>query len=212
LKKKHFLQDSVLAKFSNNPFLCEDWLYDEDYESVRPKSVYLEKYNELKSLMNPIVSRHREAQTRPKAIQNLLSYIQKVEKFSSKYNNNDESITHIEKDKVISVEKNLDDVRSWMNGATVKIAQMKTSSNPEVKTVEFEDKLRELSLAAENVMNTPKPQPKKEEEKKPEANESNEGKSGEEKASDEKMSGGDATSEGKNAEPEVNGDNGMDLD
>ena len=193
-----FAEDVEKENISSSLTSAEDWLYDEE---DRAKSAYLEKYDELKSLLGPIHQRAVEFNSRQGAIDGLLTYIKKVEKFVARFNDSDVELVHIDKEKVTQVEKNLKEIQAWTNSATVKVSQMKKTANPEVLSSEFAQKHRELNLASESVMNTPKPkkeEPKKEEEKK----------STEEKASaeagnkDEDMSAGDA-SNSPNSKPEA---------
>lgn len=212
----------------------EDWLYEEDYDEVRPKMVYLERYDQLVALLSPITLRYKESTRRPVVIDKLLNYINKVEKFTKKYNENDVELAHIDREKVHLVEKSLDQVRAWSHSATVKVSQMAPTQNPEVLSSEFEDKLKELSLSSENIMNTPKPKPVKKEEPKKEENSNENGnenvngtgtgtgndqgisegadKKGDAGSKEGEMTSGDNCAAGGGAGGQVNGATDMELD
>jgi len=206
-----FSTDQEKESLSSTLTKYEDWLYDDEGFDAN-KQTYTAKHNELKALIQPLLLRYNESNTRPPAIGNLLNYIQSVEKFISKFNSGDESISHIDSEKVKLVEKKLEEIKNWTNKSTDSISQMKKYSNPEILTSEFIDKLHDLKINSKNTMETPKPKPvekKEEEENKP--------KEGENAEATEKNSG-DAenntkTEESAKNEPTVNGNTEeMDLD
>jgi len=205
-----FSTDQEKESLSSTLTKYEDWLYDDEGYDAN-KQAYVTKHNELKTLIQPLLLRYNESNTRKPAIDNLLKYIQSVEKFINKFNSGDESISHIDSEKVKLVEKKLEEIKNWTNKSTVSISQMKKYSNPEILTSEFIDKLHDLKINSKNTMETPKPKPveKKEEENKPKENENAE--------ATEKNSG-DAennikTEESAKNEPTVNGNTEeMDLD
>ena len=214
-----FAKESEKEQISSKLTSTEDWLYEEGYDEN--KQAYTDKLAELKKLVQPIILRYNESNSRKPAIDLLLNYISTVKKFLQKYADKDESVSHIEQEKVDKVQEQLTIVETWTNQNTVKVAQMKSTDDPEVFTANFVDKLRELTLAAQNTMNTPKPKPK-EEPKKEEKKQEGENKEGEENkenvnesqaSTEQKQAEGnmeDAASGDNSKKPEVN--NEMDLD
>lgn len=191
----------------------EDWLYEEGYDEK--KSVYISKHSDLVALLKPIVLRYNEFNTRKPAIDNLLNYIQTVEKFVAKYNNNDVDLVHIDAEKVKLVDNKLRDIKNWANNATVKISQTAKTADPSILTSELVDKLHDLKINSKATMETPKPKPK--EEKKEEKKEDEEGEkkaedgadNADNKNSEKQPENAEKTQEDKNS-PRVAED--MDLD
>lgn len=210
-----FATESEKEQISSKLTSTEDWLYEEGYDEN--KQAYTEKLADLKKLVQPIVLRYNESSSRKPAIDLLLNYISNVKKFLQKHADKDESVSHIEQDKVDKVSEQLNAVEAWTNQNTVKVAQMKSTDDPEVFTANFVDKLRELTLAAQNTMNAPKPKPKEEPKKEEKKEDSNkEGEENKENVEDQTSAGKqeekmeDAPGAGDSSKkPEVNE---MDLD
>jgi len=146
----------------------EDWLYEEGYDEK--KQVYLEKLDELKAVTSPIIKRHTEFETRKPALDRLGAQILKVEKFLQKYENKDETVSHIASEKYDQVKKSLESQREWYNKTLSAVAQLKKTDEPCVLTCQVDDSTRKLKHDCDSIMDTPKPKPppspKKEEETK----------------------------------------------
>lgn len=72
----------------------ENWLYDEGED--QSKSVYVDKFGQLRRIGQPIVDRMREAEERPLAIEEFGRSLQLVRKAVQLYQAKDEQYSHIE--------------------------------------------------------------------------------------------------------------------
>merc|ERR1712226_1137644 len=206
-----FATEEEKSKISTDLENGENWLYEDGYDEKR--QAYLDKYTSLNFLISPIKQRYSEANSRGPAIDSLQKYIVKVDNFLKNYRNGDENLVHIDIEKVNLVEKSLNEIREWANSSIVKISQMSKTSNPEILTSAFNDKLGQLRLASKSTMETPKPKPKKEENPKDEENKAEENK--ENQNGEDLKNKKDNSEQVKTEEPQVNGAgdvNDMDLD
>jgi heat shock protein 4 len=140
--------------------LCEteDWLYG-DGEACT-KSEYVSKLKELSDLGIPISTRHREAEARPKAMEQVSYAIESARSFVS---STDEAYAHIEDVDRIKVTEAADAAFAWFNEMTDKQAALSKEVDPAFKAKEAETKAKDLEDVTARIRSKPKPAPPKEE-------------------------------------------------
>ncbi|XP_067663960.1 heat shock 70 kDa protein 4-like [Haliotis asinina] len=175
----------------------EEWLYDEGDD--QNKQVYVDKLGSLKKLGQPIVDRHREAQERPQAFNEIGASLQHVRKFLDQWSQKDEKYDHIEKSDVDKVQKCYDEKLKWYETNMNISNNAQKYDSPTVLVSQIIAQKQSLESTVAPIISKPKPkvEPPKEEKK-----EQNKGGEKKEQASEEAKS---ATQEG-DIKPEMDVD------
>ncbi|XP_053573145.1 heat shock 70 kDa protein 4 [Bombina bombina] len=148
----------------------ENWLYEDGED--QSKQVYIDKFNDLKNLGQPIQTRYQEFEDRPKTFEELGKQIQLYMKAVHAFKNKDEAYDHLDSADMEKVEKSVNEAMEWMNNKMN--LQMKHSLNvdPVVKAKEIQAKTKELTSTCNPIVTKPKPkvEPPKEEQQPNEHN------------------------------------------
>jgi heat shock protein 4 len=146
-------KDALLAELSKD----EDWLYSEEGEDAT-KSAYVSRIEAAKKLGDPITTRWREAEERPKAAAQLR---ETINGYISQATSADERLAHIdEKDKQSIVEKAAT-IQKWLEDQSVRQAERTKNVDPVLNATEISKKRDELIYFATPILTRPKPKPPK---------------------------------------------------
>ncbi|XP_077984451.1 heat shock 70 kDa protein 4-like [Glandiceps talaboti] len=170
-----FVSEKEKEKFSKLLDGTEDWLY-EDGEDEK-KQVYIDRLASLKKIGDPIVTRHREAELRPKAFEELGTTILHIRKALELYAQKDEKYDHIPEEEIKKVEKWLKEKDKWFNEKLNAQNQLAINQNPVVLADQILTEKKFLESNCNPILNKPKPKeepPKEEEKKETKANENTE--------------------------------------
>ncbi|CAG8514047.1 4047_t:CDS:2 [Racocetra persica] len=105
-----YVNPNVKDKFLQLLNDTESWLYDEGEDAS--KSVYVEKFDQLKTYGGPIAERYREAEERPKAEQSLRESIQS---FILSASSGEERFSHIPEEEKKSIVEKATKMSEWLN-------------------------------------------------------------------------------------------------
>lgn len=134
------------------------WMEDEDPDKPYTKEDFLARYNKLKRQSDPIWVRRKQFEGRPSAVQQLKS---KIVKYMA--NIKDPSLVFIEEEKRASVYKKCEEMDAWLIEMDIKQDKIPKYEDPVLTLEILAQKNRELSLFADPILNTPRPEPPKEE-------------------------------------------------
>jgi len=136
---------------------AEDWLYSEEGEDAT-KSAYVSRLDALKVLGDPIVTRWRETEERPKATAQLR---ETLNSYLAQATSTEERLAHIdEKEKQKIVEK-CATVGKWLEDQSVRQAERAKNTDPVLTAAEIEKKREEVIYFATPILTRPKPKPPK---------------------------------------------------
>ncbi|XP_052443294.1 heat shock 70 kDa protein 4 [Carassius gibelio] len=160
---ENFVSEADRDSFSLKLEDTENWLYEEGED--QQKQVYIDKLAELKKLGDPIQSRYREAEERPKALDVLGRQIQQYMKVVEAYKAKDELYDHLDELEMMKMEKQVNETMTWMNNSMNLQSKHSLSQDPVVKAEEIQAKTKELYSACNHIVTKPKPkvEPPKEE-------------------------------------------------
>jgi len=134
---------------------AEDWLYTEEGEEAT-KSAYVSKLDALKALGDPIMTRWKEAEDRPKAAAQLR---ETINSFLAQAQGGDERFSHIdEKDKQSVVEKAVT-IQQWLEDQTFRQGEKPKNVDPVLTSEGIMKKREELIYFVTPIMTKPKPKP-----------------------------------------------------
>ncbi|GJJ06678.1 hypothetical protein Clacol_000873 [Clathrus columnatus] len=146
-------KDQLLAALQT----AEDWLYSEEGEDAT-KSAYTTRLDALHVLGDPITTRWRETEDRPKATSQLR---ESINQFLTQATSGDEKYSHIdEKDKQSVVEK-CATTQKWLDDLIVKQAERPKNTNPVLTNADITKKRDELIYHVTPILSKPKPRPPK---------------------------------------------------
>jgi len=146
-------KDALLAELSKD----EDWLYSEEGEDAT-KSAYVSRIEAAKKLGDPITTRWREAEERPKAAAQLR---ETINGYISQATSTEERFAHIdEKDKQSIVEKAAT-IQKWLEDQSVRQAERPKNVDPVLNAAEISKKRDELIYFGTPILTRPKPKPPK---------------------------------------------------
>ncbi|XP_031436250.2 heat shock 70 kDa protein 4L, partial [Clupea harengus] len=134
----------------------ESWLYEEGEDQT--KQVYLDKLVELKRFGEPIEERHREAEERPRAFDELGRRIQTFLKAVEAYKQKDERYDHLSAEEMVAVERKVGEAMGWMNAKMNAQSKLHATQDPVVKAADIICKIQEVEDVCVSVVNRPKPQ------------------------------------------------------
>ncbi|KAL0957003.1 hypothetical protein HGRIS_003104 [Hohenbuehelia grisea] len=132
---------------------AEDWLYSEEGEDAT-KSAYVERLDALKVLGDPISTRYRELEERPRAVAALR---ETLDLYEGQAMGGDERYSHIdEKDKQSVVER-VAIVRKWLGDQLARQSEKLKHENAIITCAEIAKKRDEVIYFATPIMTKPKP-------------------------------------------------------
>ncbi|KAI0266665.1 heat shock protein [Gloeopeniophorella convolvens] len=146
-------KEALLAELSKD----EDWLYSEEGEDAT-KSAYVTRLDAAKKLGDPITTRWREAEERPRAAAQLR---ETINQYTAQATSGEERFAHIdEKDKQSIVEK-VATIQKWLEDQSVRQAERPKNVDPVLTAVEIGKKRDEIIYFATPILTRPKPKPPK---------------------------------------------------
>ena len=146
-------KEALLAELSKD----EDWLYSEEGEDAT-KSAYVSRIDAAKKLGDPISTRWRESEERPKVAAQLR---ETINQYISQATSADERFAHIEeKDKQSIVEKAAT-IEKWLEDQSVRQSERPKNVDPVLTAAEISKKRDELIYFATPILTRPKPKPPK---------------------------------------------------
>ncbi|XP_014665007.1 PREDICTED: 97 kDa heat shock protein-like [Priapulus caudatus] len=171
-----FVTEELRARLSSLYSETEDWLYDEGEDES--KQVYIDRLTALKKLSDPIATRWREMQERPKAFEDLGGALQRYRKALDLYEKKDEKYEHIAAAEMEKVTKCVKEKSDWFNLQMNNQTGRALTDDPVVLASQIRNEQKLLESTCNPILNTPKPkveppkdEPKKEEEKSEEKGE-----------------------------------------
>jgi len=135
----------------------EDWLYTEEGEDAS-KSAYVTRLDALKVLGDPITTRYRENEDRPRTISELRA---SLNNYMGQATSTDEKYAHIdEKDKQTIVEK-CATIQKWLDDQIARQSERPKNVDPVLKCADILKKKDEIIYFATPIMSKSKPKPPK---------------------------------------------------
>ena len=136
---------------------AEDWLYTEEGEDAT-KSAYVARLDALKVIGDPVVTRYREAEERPRTIAELRTTLNE---YLAQATSPDEKYAHIDdKDKNAVVEK-CATVQKWLEDQIARQAERAKNEDPVLRVADIVKKREEVVYFAVPILTKPKPKPTK---------------------------------------------------
>lgn len=136
---------------------AEDWLYTEEGEEAT-KSAYVSRLDSLKVLGDPIATRYRENEDRPRTISELR---ESLNHYMAQATSIEEKYAHIdEKDKQPIVEK-CATIQKWLDDQIARQSERPKNVDPVLKCTDILKKKDEIIYFATPIMTKPKPKPPK---------------------------------------------------
>lgn len=163
---KDFATNSEKLQFKELIDRTESWLYDDGFDST--KSLYIKKLDELKVVGNPIEKRLWEQNNRNEAADALKRQIETCKSFASA---NTEATAHITHEEKLKVRNTAESIEQWFYDQLEKQGELATYNDPILTVDLLASKRKELYTSTKDIMNKPKPIPKKEEKKEEEKKE-----------------------------------------
>jgi heat shock 70kDa protein 4 len=135
--------------------VAQDWLYTEEGEDAI-KSAYVDRLSALKVLGDPITTRYRESEERPKATSRLRELIGE---YMTQATSGDERYAHIDdKDKQSVVEK-CATAQKWLEDQMARQLEKPKNADPVLMVADIVKRQDEVIYFASPIMNKPKPKP-----------------------------------------------------
>ncbi|XP_022701321.1 heat shock 70 kDa protein 4-like [Varroa jacobsoni] len=135
----------------------EDWLYG-DGEDL-DKKAYIERLDRLHSLGQPIVERYREAQQRPRVLEDIGALLNRVRKGVAAYRAGDENYAHLALDDINRLDGQLTTKQSWFDEVVGKLNNTPPHCPPPVFVTQLREESAAFDRMASQVLNKPKPAP-----------------------------------------------------
>eukprot|EP00604_Paraphysomonas_vestita_P003705 CAMPEP_0174822838 /NCGR_PEP_ID=MMETSP1107-20130205/19020_1 /TAXON_ID=36770 /ORGANISM="Paraphysomonas vestita, Strain GFlagA" /LENGTH=438 /DNA_ID=CAMNT_0016043045 /DNA_START=1125 /DNA_END=2441 /DNA_ORIENTATION=+ len=157
---KDFATNSEKLQFKELIDRTESWLYDDGFDST--KSLYVKKLDELKVLGNPIEKRLWEQNNRGEAADALKRQIETCKSFAI---SNTEATAHITPEEKLKVRNIAENIEQWFYDQLEKQGELSSYNEPVLTVDLLASKRKELFNTTKDIMNKPKPLPKKEEKK-----------------------------------------------
>ena len=134
---------------------AEDWLYTEEGEDAT-KSAYVTRLDALKVLGDPITTRYRESEERPRSTSQLR---ETLNEYMGQASSAEERYAHIEeKDKQSVIEK-CATVQKWLEDQTMRQLERPKNVDPVLTVAEILKKRDEVIYFCTPIMSKPKPKP-----------------------------------------------------
>lgn len=133
----------------------ESWLYEEGEDC--PRQVYVEKFNSLKQIGEPIKKRKMENENRPLAMEEYAHYLQLSHKFVEQYKAGDEKYNHIAPSEVAKVEEDMMAASKWLDEKRNLLRNCPMTVDPPVTIDQIRAEKKRLEQSVTSIMNKPKP-------------------------------------------------------
>lgn len=152
-----YVQASEKEKLLSGLQDAEDWLYTEEGEEAT-KSAYVARLDALKAIGDPIVTRYRETEERPRVISELR---ESLNNYISQATSSDPKYEHIDaKDKQSVVEKAAT-IQKWLDDQIARQSEKPKNVDPVLKGADILKKKDEIIYFATPILMKPKPKPVK---------------------------------------------------
>ena len=135
---------------------AEDWLYTEEGEDAS-KSAYVSRLEALHALGDPIASRWRESEERPKATSQLR---ETINTFLAQATSGEERYAHLDDKDKESVIERAATTQKWLDDQIARQAERAKSVDAVLTSAEILKKRDDLIYFATPIFNKPKPKPK----------------------------------------------------
>ena len=135
---------------------AEDWLYTEEGEDAT-KSAYVSRLDALHALGDPIASRWRQSEERPRAMSQLR---ESINTFLAQATSGEERWAHLEDKDKESVVERAATIQKWLDDQIARQAERPKNVDPVLTSEEINKKKDELIYFATPIFNKPKPKPK----------------------------------------------------
>ena len=136
----------------------ENWLYGEGEDTL--KSVYNEKLENLKSLVEPVKRRHQQYTMYPELVREIENTLVWAEGLA---NSTDAQYEHIPQEDRQPILQKAQECRDWVTKSISAIESLNRTQEPTVPTDDFVKLNIQMREFTEQIMNKPKPAPPKEE-------------------------------------------------
>ena len=134
---------------------AEDWLYSEEGEDAL-KSAYVSRLDALKALGDPITSRYREAEDRPRSIAALR---ETLNLYMGQATSTDDKYAHIDVADKQSVVEKVATVQKWLEDQIARQVEKPKNVDPVLTSAEMGKKRDEVIYFATPIMSRVKPKP-----------------------------------------------------
>lgn len=157
---------ATVAAFVNELQAVSNWLYEDG--ECQTKGVYVDRLQKLQAVGNKIVARRDEAIARPAAIDALEKSIQYYTDLAASA---DEKYSHISQEDRKKVSDRCAETAKWLDEQKKRQDATPITKDPVVTVATINAKKALMETFCRDIMNKPKPAPKKEEPKKEEKQE-----------------------------------------
>ncbi|KAG0222758.1 heat shock protein 70 family [Mortierella sp. GBAus27b] len=151
---KDYVNPADKEKFVKQLEDAENWLYDEGDEAT--KSVYNKKLEELNVIGKPIITRYREAQSRPNAASELRETINDL---MAKATSSEEKYAHIPEEEKHKIVEKCSKAQTWIENKEERQMMTKKYEEPVITSAEIRKQRDDLVYFATPILNKPKPKP-----------------------------------------------------
>lgn len=156
-----FIDEKSADAFKSHLQEIEDWLY-EDGEDAETK-VYKDRLGHMKSIGDPIVERHHEAEGRQPAFDKFDQSIIRARKAYDNYVAGGPDHAHVESKDMTKVITAIEDKKNWLDDARRRTEKRPRTEPPLVYVSEINAEHKAFENVVNPILNKPKPTPKKEE-------------------------------------------------
>jgi heat shock protein 4 len=153
-----YIDPTVKDKFAEDLNAVVDWIYDEGYDA--PKSVYVEKLENLKKIGNPVVERYREGEERPHAER---AFRDTLERLTKEAMSSDDKYAHIPAHEKQDIVERCERAARWMDEQKAKQAALPKNQTPVLFCRDIKKEEEAVTYFVNPILNKPKPAPKPEE-------------------------------------------------
>eukprot|EP00043_Microstomoeca_roanoka_P025140 m.7703 g.7703 ORF g.7703 m.7703 type:complete len:834 (-) comp5280_c0_seq1:41-2542(-) len=133
----------------------EDWLYEDGED--QPKTVYVEKLQDLRATGDGVKSRATDWELRPDAEKKLRHTIMLYRKFLDEQAAGDEKYNHLTEEDVKKVADQVNSTEQWLNAKVNEQNSLPKYSTPVLTVTDLENKAAEVERICKPVVNKPKP-------------------------------------------------------
>lgn len=149
-----FISDDDRSTFMAALDASEDWLYGDGENCT--KSEYVARLEELKAMGDPVVLRHKEAESRGPALANLKKAIEDAHAFVASTDEKYEHISAEDRQKVTDVAAA---AQKWLDDNEAAQAAKAQTEAPAFLTSAVEAQITPVTRETKNVSSKPKPKP-----------------------------------------------------
>mmetsp|Transcript_1785 Transcript_1785/g.2804 ORF Transcript_1785/g.2804 Transcript_1785/m.2804 type:complete len:845 (+) Transcript_1785:87-2621(+) len=157
---KVYATNSEKMQFKELIDKTETWLYEDGFDCS--KSMYQAKLDELKTFGNPVERRQWEEINRQEACDAIKKHVEACKTFAS---GTSEATAHITSEEKAKVRSEAEAVEEWLYDQLEKQGELASYNDPVLTVDMINAKRKQLHTATKDIMNKPKPLPKKEEKK-----------------------------------------------